>query len=48
MNYQDQIIKNLVDSLESAIKKNLSNPCIFNAQKVAEAKHEISKFMKGA
>lgn len=48
MTYQDQLIKNAVDALENAITQHLKNPCIHNAQKVAEAKHSIMELIKSA
>lgn len=48
MTYQDQLIKSAVDVLENAIIQHLKNPCIYNAQKVAEAKHGITELIKSA
>lgn len=45
MTYQQTLIKKLTDELEKAIERNLKHPCIFNAQKVAEAKHAIMEFL---
>ena len=45
MTHQDELIKNLTDNLEAAIKRHLSHPCIYNAQLVARAKHEIMEFL---
>lgn len=45
MTYQDEIIKRLTDNLEDAIKRHLNHPCIYNAQLVARAKHEIMEFL---
>lgn len=48
MTYQDQLIKNAVDALEIAIRAHLSSPCIYNAQKIAEAKQSIMELIKNA
>lgn len=48
MTYQDHLVKTAVDALESAIRAHLSNPCIYNAQKVAEAKQSIMELIKNA
>ena len=48
MTYQDQLIKDLVNELEKAIGRNLTSPCIYNAQKVAEAKHKLMEFLRNA
>ena len=48
MTYQDQLIKQAVDALESAISTHLKHPCIHNAQKIAEAKHAIMELFKNA
>ena len=45
MTYQQELIKNLTDELEKSIERNLKHPCIFNAQKVSEAKHAIMEFL---
>lgn len=45
MTYQDQLIKDLVNELEKSIERNLASPCIYNAQKVAEAKHKLMEFI---
>lgn len=45
MTYQEQIIKDLVNELEKAIERNLTSPCIYNAQKVAESKHKLMEFL---
>lgn len=48
MTYQDQLIKQAVDRLEIAIVTHLKQPCIHNAQKIAEAKHAIMELFKNA
>lgn len=46
MTYQDELLNNLINLLESAVIAHIKHPCILNAQKVANAKHEIHKFIK--
>ena len=48
MTYQDELLNNLINSLENAVIAHIKHPCILNAQKVANAKHELYKFIKGA
>ena len=45
MTYQEELIKNLTDELEFAIKRYLNHPCVYNAQLVSNAKHAIMEFM---
>lgn len=48
MTHQDQLIKQLIDCLESAVLDHLKHPCIHKAQKVARAKHDLMAFIKEA
>ena len=48
MTYQEELLNNLIDALENALRCNLNNPSISNAQKVSEAKHELMRFIKSA
>lgn len=47
MTYQDELLKNLIDAFEQAIISHEKHPCILSAQKLAQAKHELYKFMRG-
>lgn len=48
MTYQDELLNNLINSLENTVIAHIKHPCILNAQNVANAKHELYKFIKGA
>lgn len=47
MAYQDELLKNLIDAFEQAIISHEKQPCILSAQKLAQAKHDLYKFMRG-
>lgn len=47
MTYQDELLKNLINAFEQAIITHSKYPCISNAQKLAQAKHDLHKFMRG-
>lgn len=48
MTYQDELINSLVNELENALMAHFKHPCILNAQKLAQAKHDLYKFMRGS
>lgn len=46
MTYQDQLLNNLMRNFELAVLNYSSDKSVLNSQKLAEARHELMRFMK--